>query len=201
MTRSPKKERRDALEALRRFLNNQISLDDSLAEIFEFENAAEPERYADRAAALISASVLEEALRTAILTHFILLDDTAQNQIFAGSEGNGPLSTFSARIRVGFALGIYGPDMKADLETIQLVRNVFAHSRRHLEFSSRPVALVCDQLIFPKKFPWGGLAPKPTSDRDMFIQVAKIFATYLISAPEDAPRRYLEMKGWEEMAS
>jgi hypothetical protein len=205
MARSTKA-RREALEALRTLLRDRVSSDDTLPEIFEFERVTDYRRYADRAAALIVATLLEQALETAILTHFVPLEDTDKNRLFigGGSGDDGLLATFSARIQMGFALGIYGPDMRLDLQTIQIIRNVFAHTRRHLDFTSGKAVAACKEFIFPKKFRWGGtggLFPKPASEREMFIQTAKFFMIYLVSSPDGKPLRYQDEPGWEELAS
>lgn len=196
-----RRSRREAVEALRRFLDKgSLSPENTLPEIFEFE-VTDDRRFADRAAALIVAALLEDALKTAISTHFVSVDDNTINQLFSSGVDDGPLATFSARIRLGYALGIYGPDMRADLETIRLIRNVFAHSRHLLDFSSPEVENVCKQFIFPTKFPWNDLIKIPTSEKEMFIQITKWFLIYLVSSPGDKPLTYKETPGWEDLAS
>lgn len=196
-----RRSRREAFEALRRFIDKSlISPEDTLPEIFEFE-VTDDRRFADRAAALIVVSLLEDALKTAISTHFVPTDDNAINQLFGSGIDDGPLATFSARIRLGYALGIYGPDMRADLDTIRLIRNVFAHSRHLLDFSSPEIQNVCKQFIFPTKFPWNDLVQMPTSEKEMFIQITKWFLIYLISSPGDKALTYRETPGWEDLAS
>jgi hypothetical protein len=193
MARS-KKSRRVAFEALRRLSDNRIDPEDSLAETFEFERATDYRRYADRAAALIVAAILEHALRTAILTHFVL-DEQETEQMFSGITS--PLATFSARIKIGYALGIYGPDMKSDLQTIEHIRNVFAHSRRHLDFSSPEIIKACGEFIFPTKegdpLNWEPLFEKSTTERDIFITIAKFFFTFLMRDPGEKPLRYKDV--------
>jgi hypothetical protein len=114
-----------------------------------------------------------------------------------------PLATLSARIDAGYALGIYGPDMKADLQTIQRIRNTFAHSRHHLDFSSPDIAKACGEFIFPTKdaLNWEPLFPRPTSEREIFILIAKFFATFLLRDPGEQPLRYQEVPEWREWAS
>ncbi len=196
-----RRSRREAFEALRRFLDSsQISPDDSLPELFAFE-VTEDRRFADRAAALIVVALLEDALKTAITTHFAPVEDNAIDQLFGGGLEDVPLGSFSARIRLGYVLGIYGPDMRADLETIRLVRNVFAHSRHLLDFTSSEVREVCKQFIFPTKFPWNDLIPMPEAEKDMFIQITKWFLIYLVSSSSDKPLLYRGTPGWEDLAS
>ena len=65
--------RREAFEGLRRLLRDRIEAEEGLSEIFEFERATDYRKYADRAAGLIVATLLEQALKTAICTHFVPL--------------------------------------------------------------------------------------------------------------------------------
>jgi len=47
---------------------------------------------------------------------------------------NGPLNSFSSKIIVGYALGIYDEGMRNDLNIVRNIRNVFAHSKRLIQF-------------------------------------------------------------------
>jgi hypothetical protein len=46
--------------------------------------------------------------------------------------GDAPLATFSAKIRLAYALSIFGSSTRDDLDTIREIRNAFAHSTRPL---------------------------------------------------------------------
>ncbi|MGM4967818.1 MltR family transcriptional regulator [Tardiphaga sp. 1201_B9_N1_1] len=61
-------------------------------------------------------------------------------------EGEAPLSSFSAKIKIGYALGLYGKIVRDDLDTIRTVRNAFAHSTVHLDFKTPAVSVVCNRL-------------------------------------------------------
>lgn len=50
-------------------------------------------------------------------------------------DGYGPLSTFSAKIDVAFALDLIDADVHRDLRTIKDIRNCFAHTT-HSYFSA-----------------------------------------------------------------
>ena len=79
----------------------------------------------DRGAALIVATWLDEELRAAIKTRFVN-SDFNETRVF---EGNGPLSTFSSKIDIGYSLGLLSKQNYSDLTIIRKIRNDFAHSR------------------------------------------------------------------------
>jgi DNA-binding MltR family transcriptional regulator len=91
------------------------------------------------AAAIISTSLLELSLKKAIITAFRLkMTDEDLAKVFDFNT-TGPLSTFSSKIRIGYALGIFGPVSRDDLEKIKDLRNAFAHSANHLSFDNETI--------------------------------------------------------------
>jgi hypothetical protein len=97
----------------------------------------------DYAVAIISASLVERALETAIVSRFVPLSKEDRDGLF---EFGYPLGDFAARIRFGAALGLYGADTFDDLQTIRGVRNQFAHSPTMREFSEPAIADVCSRF-------------------------------------------------------
>ena len=77
----------------------------------------------DRDATIRAASMVEVSLEHAIKALIVKLRKAELKALF---EGAGPLRDFSAKIWIGYALGLYGPMMKHDLETIKDIRNAFA---------------------------------------------------------------------------
>src|SRR5262249_31340265 len=64
---------------------------------------------------------------------------------------SGPLASFSARIDVGFAIGLYGDETKSDLHILRKVRNDFAHElmpKTFIEVKDRIA-----NLKIPDKYP------------------------------------------------
>ena len=79
----------------------------------------------DRAAAIVGASLLDTRIEAAIRARLI---DDERSELLDGLVGErGPIGAFGTRIRLGFALGIYGPETKRDLLDIAKIRNAFAH--------------------------------------------------------------------------
>jgi hypothetical protein len=68
-------------------------------------------------------------------------------------EGMGPISTFSARIRLARALDWISEDARMDLDTIRKIRNDFAHSLDHdLSFDEQSVTARCFNLRTSQAF-------------------------------------------------
>ncbi|HEX4407959.1 MAG TPA: hypothetical protein VH206_04210 [Xanthobacteraceae bacterium] len=86
-----------------------------------------------RAAAILAAAFVEDALRFVFKAKFRALRNKEYEEIFGG---NGPLSSFSSAINLGYALGFYGREAKSDLHVIRRVRNVFAHAMKPITFET-----------------------------------------------------------------
>jgi hypothetical protein len=99
----------------------------------------------DRAAAILGGTIIENALRVTLLARF-RPDKEGHPSLFDGDR-NAPLSTFAARIRLGYALRIFGPKTLSDLQCIKAVRNAFAHSLMTFDFAAPEIATVCDALV------------------------------------------------------
>ena len=61
-------------------------------------------------------------------------------------DGTGPLSSFSAKILIGYSLRLYGEVFRHDMDIIRELRNGFAHTRMPLAFEQPEVAAMCAQL-------------------------------------------------------
>ena len=106
-----------------------------------------------RAVALIASSVLDTVLESAIKFHFIELGKRRFNAIFRNPTA--PLSTFSAKITIGHALGIYGDELRSQMDRIRAIRNAFAHAMLSISFDDPVVAAVCLKLSPQRLLPRG----------------------------------------------
>ncbi len=98
----------------------------------------------DRAAALIMAAEVDYTLELS-LKHRIVneLDNGQINELFGET---GPLMAFGAKIRIGYAYGLFGPITAKDLKLISAVRNAFAHSALPISFSTSLITENCNRL-------------------------------------------------------
>ncbi len=101
-------------------------------ELFNFGDilSAEP---SDRSAAIMAAGLVEQALYVAATSRMADPGPAIRNTWF--EDANAPFATFAAKIKLGRALGIYGPKMDKTLCRIKDVRNVFAHRSTPIDFT------------------------------------------------------------------
>lgn len=97
----------------------------------------------DRAAAILAAAYFEDRLRDAIMTKFVDLNRKFRDKIF---KGYGPLSTFSAKGDIAYALGLYDQKTRKGLHTVRKIRNRFAHASKPIEFDHDDLAAICRNL-------------------------------------------------------
>jgi hypothetical protein len=97
-----------------------------------------------RAAALILSSILDTVLETAIKFHFVQLSKRRFNSVFRNPTA--PLSTFSSKIAIGYALGIYGDELRSQMDRIRSIRNAFAHAMLSISFDDPVIAAACNKL-------------------------------------------------------
>jgi hypothetical protein len=82
----------------------------------------------DEATVVVGGAILEFVLRDAIARHF--RKDANQKEVskLFKFESNGPLSDFSSKIKLAYALGIGKEKTREDLDKIREIRNYFAHT-------------------------------------------------------------------------
>jgi hypothetical protein len=77
---------------------------------------------------------METLLIGVIREKMVQLNKTEHKDIFEG--GNAPLSTFSSKIKVGYALGCYGRKTRHDLDALREIRNQFAHTVEKMDIDA-----------------------------------------------------------------
>ncbi len=103
----------------------------------------------DRIAAIAGAALLDDALGLALSARFVSIGKRWEDRLFSGATA--PLSSLSAKARVGFALGMLGPATFADIELIRKVRNEFAHIALSVSFNDPGIMEKCHQLTTPSR--------------------------------------------------
>lgn len=107
---------------------------------------------ADRASALIVASMLQTALKRLVLVKLVELTETEMDGLFGR---DAPMSTFSGLIRIAYAFGLVDEEIKRDLDRIREIRNAFAHASIPITFETKEVAHACEGLLAYKYRPIG----------------------------------------------
>jgi hypothetical protein len=100
----------------------------------------------DRGAIILSATSIEDILEIEIANRMPSLksDDQLQKKIF---EGDGPISSFSRKIDMAYALGIIDKQYHGIINLIREVRNACAHARRPISLARPELQGVCKVII------------------------------------------------------
>jgi len=98
----------------------------------------------DRGCALFATSYLDKALSD-LLYCALANDKKIENDLF---EGNAPLATFSARIKMAFYLGKISKVERRDLDLLRKIRNEFAHNADAIDFEVGKIKNQCNELSF-----------------------------------------------------
>jgi hypothetical protein len=99
--------------------------------------------------AIVLGAKVEYELGQSLGKFFPSPSKTLIEQLF---NGFGILSTFSARIDFGFAIGLFGSMTRNDLNQIKFVRNEFAHEISPLSFDVQKISEACNKLRIPIHF-------------------------------------------------
>lgn len=101
----------------------------------------------DRGVVLTSASFLEEALEALLRARFSIRHQKSKSTINRLFNTFGPLSTFSAKIKICYTIDLIGGWMYRDLETVRELRNkYFAHSVGIARFDLPEVVQLTEKL-------------------------------------------------------
>jgi len=183
MSKITKKARNEAIARARAKLEKRSFGNDSWQVVLQYAYGEPNLQMSDRATALVLGAILEQGLELSILSHCVIgwntsESDAEQKKLFGGS-GDGSMN-YAVKIRMAFALGVFGPLTRADLDIMRHVRNLFAHDRSHLVFDERIVSDLSEQIQWVEKYTWGGLAGrKPVSARSIYIATVRHLFPYL----------------------
>jgi DNA-binding MltR family transcriptional regulator len=107
---------------------------------------------------------------------------------------NGPISTLAAKIKLGHALGVYAKTLRDDLDLMRHIRNLAAHAKEAVDFSSPEIMEACANLVIPDKFGPFILMVLPrtdlTSAKVRFMESARMAFLYLRDSDAPKPMRF-----------
>jgi hypothetical protein len=120
----------------------------------------------DRASAILAASHLEVAVEWVLRAYLVAGKPT--DDMF---DSNGPLATFSGKVKTAHAVGLMQSSVLHDLDLIRKIRNHFAHTVEAISFDEDPVKTWCNsfaQVAWPDLRPEDSIKSRPP--RDQFLQ-------------------------------
>ena len=123
----------------------------------------------DRGAAVIAAGFLDAKLSEAIKA--CLRDDKdTSNKLL---KATGPLGPFGSRIELAYLLRLFRKETRDDLLLISKIRNEFAHKHKPMNFGSREILKMCEDLGIIKRV-WGFISPEPpVNERPLTRETAR----------------------------
>jgi hypothetical protein len=125
----------------------------------------------DRGAAVIAAAVLDDLLQMLLTARFIALGSERHDVLF--KRIGAPLSSFSSKIELCFAVGVISNDARLGLHAIREIRNAFAHRIEQITFNHADVASRIEARL-PQ-----GLKNTDKSNRELFIDMFTAIALVL----------------------
>ncbi len=108
--------------------------------VYQFRQTLSKET--DRGCALMAASFLENEIERLLKDKFI---GTASfiDLLF---EFNGPLGTFSSKIKICYGVGLISKEIMNDLDLIRKIRNDFGHNYKPIDFNTPAIKSRIDNL-------------------------------------------------------
>jgi len=95
------------------------------------------EKESDRAAVILTAAMLDEALRE-LVESFLIPCSASDDPLFDGA--NAPIGTFSSRIECAYRFGLITATFAKSLHIVRKIRNTFAHDVARCKFTSHAVS-------------------------------------------------------------
>jgi hypothetical protein len=115
----------------------------SIVELREKIDRMEKQTHAGFVMRLIS--IIEYDLERSIKYKFRPLSNKMSKRLF----DDGPISSFAAKIDLGYALDITADATHQELDKIRQIRNAFAHTRDALSFETEPIKSLFEALARP----------------------------------------------------
>ena len=134
---------------------------------------------------MVAAAWLDDALEACIRAAF-RPDQGMADELF---RPDGPLGSFSARIKLAYLLDLIEPTARKDLDCIRRIRNDFAHGRGDLRFTTPSVRDRCRQLHGADACRLGGWPLR--SPKQKFVVTSYFLTEYLMSLTKAQKRNPL----------
>lgn len=139
----------------------------------------------DRAAAIVTFAFLDETLTEALQSYLHNYKHKGEDIRQTLFRGAGPLATFSARRRLAYLLGLFGPETYADLERLAQIRNEFAHISSRRTFRSQRIMNLCGGLTTRPVEKYPGKPPFTKARMQYTNAFAVVVGTLLAIADRD----------------
>lgn len=135
----------------------------------------EIEQQTDRGYAIMMTSIVDNYLKLLLLNRLNPLTKKEVSDLF---DGNAPLTSFAAKVNLGYALGLYSDACKRAMHSMRRIRNIFAHHIAPLTFSDDTIKEAGSGLISGNIFGSTDLKFRFFISGFMCVVLFKILMTY-----------------------
>jgi DNA-binding MltR family transcriptional regulator len=143
----------------------------------------------DRSQAIVAGALREQALESALSTHFVT--SAEETRALFIDHADGGISSFAVKIKLAFALGMIEKTIRAELIMIKNIRNVFAHTRAAVTFTDPRISAACNRLKIPEMLTYGGiLGLPPIHAKDRIAMYVKMIYLYFIGSEVSGPLKH-----------
>lgn len=145
----------------------------------------------DRGAALVGAVMIDDRLEHTL--RGFMVESKISEELLEGAFA--PLSSFSARIKMSYALGLINDYEFHNCELIRRIRNKFAHEGHGISFATQQVSAWCDSFT----------TDLPTVDemthnaRSKFINAVVLISLQLFYRGEWVAKERCSTKSWDRL--
>lgn len=136
--------RESVLRALKQLGKDRSDFDKS------FEALAQAITGPDRTVIIVQAAMVEDRLQGCLIGRMSHLNKAEIDVLFGIA---GPLSSFSAKISIAYAMNVIDKSIYQDLHVIRLIRNAMAHKAVDVSFKTKDIANACKLLHAPQHLP------------------------------------------------
>lgn len=185
MNASPEKE--PSLHDLSRQLPSAAQFEKIITEIDQMDG---------RAAALVLIALIDNLLEYSIRLNFVRLNDIRFKALFRNPTA--PLSSLSAKINIGHALGIFSDEMRSQLDRMRSIRNAFAHTILAVTFNEPSIMGECNKLE-PARLTDRVYQGVDNTPRERFTMVATMIASHLLRYNGSGVEK-IRSDGWRQPA-
>jgi hypothetical protein len=162
---SPKPGRASVIKALKAHSRSKITRASIEAQ------GASLEHESDRGTVIMTAAMIEDTLSQALENHLHHLTSKELDALF---EFNGPMGTFSAKIKSAQAFKIIDRATRNHIEMIREMRNACAHSQNGLTFKDEILRNAVFSMLTPD-------AAQSYQNNEKYIRVAFVIMTGVIA--------------------
>ncbi len=124
-------------------LSTWPTMTERMAELFLGNLTSELEDATERAAAVLGALFVQDAVTDLVRCHLVNRDPDTLKEL---TGPRGPLYSFHHTTLIALGLGLISDDTAAHLHSIRQIRNAFSHSFRPISFGTKAIFDECEKL-------------------------------------------------------